>query len=120
MCASACPYLFESPLTQICSSQASASCCLRTQIQRLQGADMSVCMHREDFDEGERVQEMPCNSAHAFHAACLAPWLAKENSCPICRHELPTDDGRYERDKAEAVKAKGAANAVSHKEFIYL
>ena len=75
---------------------------------------------REDFEEDERVQEMPCSSGHAFHSVCLAPWLAKQNSCPICRHELPTDDGRYERDKAEAVKARGAANAVSHKEFIYL
>ena len=75
---------------------------------------------REDFEEGERVQEMPCSSAHSFHAACLAPWLAQHNSCPICRHELPTDDSRYERDREERLAQKGAANAVSHRESIYI
>ena len=43
---------------------------------------------------GQSVQVMPCSAAHAFHPPCLKPWLAQHNSCPICRHELPTDDER--------------------------
>lgn len=43
---------------------------------------------------GQSVQVMPCNAAHAFHPPCLKPWLAQHNSCPICRHELPTTDER--------------------------
>ena len=79
-----------------------------------------LCVCRDEFEEAQRVQEMPCSAGHAFHAACLAPWLAKHNSCPVCRHELPTDDSRYERDRAERDAQKGAANAVSHREHIYI
>ncbi|KAL6082932.1 hypothetical protein STEG23_007794 [Scotinomys teguina] len=54
-----------------------------------------------EFEEEEPVIEMPCH--HFFHSDCILPWLSKTNSCPLCRHELPTDDDSYEehrKDKA--------------------
>lgn len=40
---------------------------------------------------------MPCG--HMFDKDCLIPWLKNHNQCPVCRHELPTDDKDYEDSK---------------------
>ncbi|KAK9839178.1 hypothetical protein WJX74_011021 [Apatococcus lobatus] len=82
----------------------------------------SVC--RDELDVGDEVQILPCNKSHVFHPPCLAPWLKDHNSCPVCRHELPTDDWRYEDAKEQkltrAQERRAAANANSHSEFLYI
>ncbi|XP_060065357.1 E3 ubiquitin-protein ligase RNF181-like [Ylistrum balloti] len=56
------------------------------------------------FDEEDEVKEIPCS--HKFHSKCILPWLDKVNSCPMCRHELPTDDPDYEAYKKHKARAK--------------
>ncbi|GAB4817781.1 hypothetical protein N2152v2_004827 [Parachlorella kessleri] len=91
-------------------------------LAELGGSDVRCAVCMEDLHEGDEVQVMPCK--HVFHPPCLAPWLEQHNSCPTCRHELPTDDAHYERrkerEKEEAEERRGAENAVSHNEFMYL
>lgn len=92
-------------------------------LEQLGGVDTQCAVCREDLEVGDEVQIMPCNNSHVFHPPCLAPWLQMHNSCPVCRHELETDDMHYEhrkeRDQREAEERKGAANAVSHVDFLY-
>ncbi|KAG6529259.1 hypothetical protein ZIOFF_011455 [Zingiber officinale] len=46
----------------------------------------SICL--EDFNRTTHVLEMPCR--HIFHKECLTEWLARSNTCPLCR--FLTDD----------------------------
>eukprot|EP00899_Mesostigma_viride_P029507 jgi/Mesvir1/9741/Mv12205-RA.2 len=44
------------------------------------GPECAVC--KEPFVVGDAdVQQMPCNTRHIFHSACLAPWLVCGSSC---------------------------------------
>ncbi|KAF7085669.1 hypothetical protein CFC21_089071 [Triticum aestivum] len=69
------------------------------------GAQCAVC--KDGIEDGEGARRLPC--AHLYHDACILPWLAIRNTCPLCRHELPTDDLEYEKWRAR--RAAGDANA---------
>ncbi|CAK1544022.1 unnamed protein product [Leptosia nina] len=60
-----------------------------------------ICL--KTFEIGEKAKKMPCE--HIFHPVCILTWLEKTNSCPFCRHELPTDDETYEAFKKEKKRA---------------
>jgi E3 ubiquitin-protein ligase RNF115/126 len=47
-----------------------------------------VCL--EEVAAGGEAREMPCK--HRFHDPCIVPWLEMHSSCPVCRHQLPTED----------------------------
>ncbi|KAF6213352.1 hypothetical protein GE061_011071 [Apolygus lucorum] len=59
------------------------------------GAKCTICL--KDFDAKEKAKQLPC--IHAFHDECILPWLNKTSTCPMCRHDLPTDDDQYEAYK---------------------
>ncbi|XP_010535775.1 PREDICTED: E3 ubiquitin-protein ligase AIP2 [Tarenaya hassleriana] len=86
------------------------------------GPEPECCICKENLVVGDKMQELPCK--HTFHPPCLKPWLDEHNSCPICRHELPTDDHRYEswkeREKEAEEERKGAENAVRGGEYMYV
>uniref|UniRef100_W5NE42 E3 ubiquitin-protein ligase RNF181 n=1 Tax=Lepisosteus oculatus TaxID=7918 RepID=W5NE42_LEPOC len=66
------------------------------------GLKCPVCLL--EFEEEETVRKMPCQ--HLFHSGCIMPWLGKTNSCPVCRHELPTDNQEYEEFRKEKERMK--------------
>ena len=59
----------------------------------LKDADKLTCVVcREEFDEdGTDVVPLPCG--HVFHEGCILPWLETNNTCPVCRFELPAAGG---------------------------
>lgn len=58
----------------------------------------AIC--QENFKQGEKIIKLPCKDGpHYFHCnmdkdICegILPWLEKNNTCPICRHEFPKLD----------------------------
>lgn len=65
-----------------------------------------ICMR--SFVVEDRMHVLPCG--HAFHPECCLPWLKSHNTCPVCRHELPSDDPQWEarkqRQREEADREK--------------
>lgn len=58
----------------------------------------SICLER--MCEGEEALQLSCQ--HAFHAACLRPWLARSGSCPLCKHAVdePCATGMFAQREA--------------------
>ncbi|CAO2140863.1 unnamed protein product [Urochloa humidicola] len=50
--------------------------------------ECAICF--EEFEDGEEVSMMPCSHRHEFHVKCITKWLGRSNTCPLCRHQLPT------------------------------
>ena len=56
----------------------------------------SICF--DNLNVGEKYICLPCNDDHCFHIeSCencqgIKPWLVENNTCPVCRFELPLEE----------------------------
>ncbi|KAI4340166.1 hypothetical protein MLD38_025029 [Melastoma candidum] len=58
----------------------------------------SIC--KDGLAVGEEATKMPCD--HVYHSDCIFTWLQIRNMCPVCRHELPTEDDNRHRERTVA------------------
>ncbi|PPR82213.1 hypothetical protein GOBAR_AA38503 [Gossypium barbadense] len=63
--------------------------------EKSDGLACAIC--KDVLPVGAEVNQLPC--LHVYHPSCILPWLSAQNSCPLCRYELPTDDKDYEQGK---------------------
>ena len=54
----------------------------------------SICL--EDFKLNDKYIALECVEPHIFHSGCetcsgIKEWLKRNNSCPLCRKEFPTN-----------------------------
>ncbi|KAJ4458501.1 putative E3 ubiquitin-protein ligase RING1 [Paratrimastix pyriformis] len=59
------------------------------------------------FRMGAVAIKMPCK--HLFHDRCLLSWLKEHNTCPMCRHELPSSSYLYEMRKLRLQEQQAAS-----------
>ena len=62
-----------------------------------------ICL--EEYKKADELLQLPC--VHFFHTSCIMSWLDVTNSCPLCRHQLQTDDPAYEQQRRAANGANG-------------
>ena len=66
-------------------------------INNFKDVTCNICL--EGFVLGDILRILECK--HEFHEKCIITWLKSRNTCPVCRHELESNDPNYERRKHE-------------------
>ena len=61
--------------------------CNKTKNNKLEKPSCCVCITDIKMDEDTLL--IPCG--HMFHYECIMSWLTQNNTCPVCRFELPAE-----------------------------
>jgi hypothetical protein len=85
----------------------------------IEASDEVCCICLEKFKCGDKVVTLPCKDhKHTFHCSStsncsgILPWLAVQNTCPICRSEFPTSSSETSTnashtDNIETIEVSG-------------
>ena len=67
----------------------------KNNIDKFNEETCNICL--EIYKEGQISIKLDCG--HCFHESCITQWLKMRNTCPVCRHELESNDPNYEKRK---------------------
>ena len=68
------------------------------------GEECAIC--QDHIGDRDTITQLPCR--HAYHSDCISPWLARANTCPVCRYPLETDNPFYERVRQSILARRNA------------
>lgn len=69
-----------------CTEHPRQLACNEFEVCEEKGAKCSICM---DPIESEMIPILECD--HRFHTNCIQKWVRFNPSCPVCRHNIPTE-----------------------------
>jgi len=61
--------------------------------------------NNEVSPDDDNIRLMPCG--HIFHESCIFQWLKDNNTCPVCRYELETEDEEYNEGVHKRMAERG-------------
>jgi len=73
------------------------------------------CICKDLFRVQEFGLELPCK--HLYHRDCITPWLKKNNTCPLCRHQLDPED--FETTETENQSTETTTETISFPQNIF-
>lgn len=75
----------------------------------------AVC--KDQFLLDMQVKMLPCK--HMYHSDCILPWLEMNNSCPVCRFQLPTEEDEVYRRRQNFVAAMRLEEFLGEQEDLF-
>uniref|UniRef100_A0A8C3FKA8 RING finger protein 215 n=1 Tax=Chrysemys picta bellii TaxID=8478 RepID=A0A8C3FKA8_CHRPI len=61
----------------------------------------AVCL--DQFHKNQCLRVLPCS--HEFHRDCVDPWLLLQQTCPLCKHNILGESGRWHQRVAPSTAA---------------
>lgn len=96
---------------QVCSKDFINSLSVQKVSQELVKKKTTCTLCLEEFELGEDIIELPCKDKHYFHikkeneegiiCGGIYPWLKENATCPMCRHEFPSEEKKIEESETE-------------------
>eukprot|EP00607_Mallomonas_marina_P000580 CAMPEP_0182426274 /NCGR_PEP_ID=MMETSP1167-20130531/12770_1 /TAXON_ID=2988 /ORGANISM="Mallomonas Sp, Strain CCMP3275" /LENGTH=237 /DNA_ID=CAMNT_0024607601 /DNA_START=460 /DNA_END=1173 /DNA_ORIENTATION=+ len=71
---------------------------------------IECCICQEVMSPGIEVLKLHCR--HVYHTTCVESWLEKNNTCPMCRSEMPSE---VAEDGAESARRRASRPEDAHR-----
>jgi len=85
----------------------------------------TICL--EEMEENDdQIKELECK--HKFHADCIGEWTSRNNTCPVCRHQVAEtaeertareQQARREREYQERIEREQLMEQLAEQEIAY-